>query len=104
MREPMIGRAMARWLAAMVCVAAVGAASAQEAKTPEGYKVVYEQSFDSKDALAEFEFTNPAKWIYTDKGKEGGAIEFLGNATTADWTLGRWLVQDGGDCVGGCLS
>jgi hypothetical protein len=40
-------------------------------------KPAYQQSFEKKDALKKFRFTQPAKWILSE-GKEGSALEFTG--------------------------
>jgi len=46
--------------------------------TAEGCKVVYSQGFDDPASIQDFEFTTPAKWLWSDKGNSGGALEFLG--------------------------
>lgn len=45
---------------------------------PAGYKVVYEQGFESVSALKDFEFADPAKWKFVEAGNGSGALEFLG--------------------------
>jgi hypothetical protein len=44
---------------------------------PKGYKLAYEQSFESKNFMEDFSFTQPEKWI-TGTGNPGSAIEFTG--------------------------
>lgn len=46
-------------------------------QNPEGYKLVYEQSFENDKAIAQFRFTQPGKWLLSE-GKVGKALEFTG--------------------------
>jgi len=54
---------------------------APKAPVPEGYTLVYHQSFDKPESVAGFEFTSPEKWkwatVKTD-GKTNGTLECLG--------------------------
>lgn len=43
-----------------------------------GYDLVWSQDFSDPDSIKQFEFTTPAKWLWTDQGNPGGALEFLG--------------------------
>lgn len=45
---------------------------------PEGYSLVYSESFDTRDAMDNFEFTQPDKWILSDTGNKTMALEFTG--------------------------
>ena len=47
------------------------------APLPEGYKLLYAQSFDEADALKPFQFSDPNAWKLSDKGicDKGGALE-----------------------------
>jgi len=74
-------------IAASLLLSAVPAVAAEKADppapgapVPEGYKLVYCQSFDKPEAAAEFEFTDPDKWLWStwDKDKKDGALESLG--------------------------
>ncbi len=47
----------------------------RKSNVPEGYALVCEQSFDSRDALAEFEFSTPTQWKWSAL-TEGGCLEF----------------------------
>lgn len=74
----------------LISPAAVGAAEtcgklsapAPAAPVPEGYKLVYNQTFDKPESLEDFEFTSPDKWRWVErKGVDGnatGAMESLG--------------------------
>lgn len=46
-------------------------------KLPAGYRLVYEQKFDSPAVLNEFRFTDPRAWRL-GRGEEGGALELHG--------------------------
>ena len=46
--------------------------------TQPGYDLVYSQDFSDRSSIDGFEFTNPDKWLLSDKGNGGGALEFLG--------------------------
>jgi hypothetical protein len=46
-------------------------------QVPKGYKLVYDERFDTQNFLQGFRFTQPAKWVVT-AGKEGQALEFTG--------------------------
>ena len=45
---------------------------------PAGYALAYSEDFDDASVLANFEFTNPVKWKYTEAGNGSGALESLG--------------------------
>ncbi len=47
------------------------------APVPEGYKLLYSQSFDEADALSGFQFSDPKAWRFSDKGRDdkSGALE-----------------------------
>ncbi|MCK4629425.1 MAG: PmoA family protein, partial [Sedimentisphaerales bacterium] len=45
---------------------------------PTDYQLVYSQSFDEAGSLDDFEFADAAKWEFSEQGKSGGALEFLG--------------------------
>ena len=47
---------------------------AAEDHIPNGYKLLYEQSFDAPDALRGFQMTDSAAWKYS-KEEKGGALE-----------------------------
>jgi hypothetical protein len=49
----------------------------QSQHIPKHYKLVYEQSFDKAEAIKDFVFTQPDKWVLSD-GKKGKAVEFTG--------------------------
>jgi hypothetical protein len=48
-----------------------------EAQVPDGYKLCYEQSFDKKNPIEHFTFTQPEKWIVS-KGQAREGLEFTG--------------------------
>ncbi len=52
---------------------------AESQKTPKDFKLVYEQSFDTKDPMQDFAFTQSDKWIMSE-GKKGKALEFTGKS------------------------
>ena len=45
---------------------------------PAGYTLAYSEDFEDASALQNFEFTNPAKWQFTESGNGSGALESLG--------------------------
>lgn len=49
----------------------------QSQHTPKNYKLVYEQSFNNREAIKDFVFTQRDKWILSE-GKKGEALEFTG--------------------------
>lgn len=42
------------------------------------YELAYAQDFDGASAIKDFEFTNPEKWQFDDKGNGSGCLRFLG--------------------------
>jgi hypothetical protein len=52
-------------LSVSVAVAEEQAAPKPAAPLPEGYKLLYRQSFDKPDSIKQFEFTDPPKWKHT---------------------------------------
>lgn len=44
---------------------------------PQGWKLLYSQTFDKPDSVQDFEFTSPDKWKWTQKDGDGG-LESLG--------------------------
>jgi len=47
---------------------------------PDGYKLVYSQTFDTEEAIYEFEFTEAGKWLINQEGNGSMALEFTGNS------------------------
>jgi len=47
---------------------------------PEGYQLVYSESFDTPEALKKFEFSQPGIWIISDTGNNAMALEFTGKS------------------------
>jgi len=68
-------------LAAMIgCVSGQGWAREPNPNVPEGYRVLYSQDFESKDALKDFEFSDPTQWKL--KKRNGNtALEFGGKCS-----------------------
>ena len=54
---------------------AQGTAKPEEAKIPAGYKLVFEENFESADALKNFAFSDPNAWRWSDMGKGSGSLE-----------------------------
>lgn len=54
--------------------------SAHTQHIPEGYKLVYQQNFESKTAINDFEFTQPSKWLLAKEGNADHALEFTGKS------------------------
>lgn len=54
------------WMAGLALWAASAAAqtTASSAPVPDGYTLLYSQSFDDASTLGDFEFTNPGKWAW----------------------------------------
>jgi hypothetical protein len=50
---------------------------ARSQQLPENYKLVYEQSFSKSEAIKDFVFTQPDKWMLSN-GKKSKALEFTG--------------------------
>jgi hypothetical protein len=51
-----------------------------ETVVPEGYRLLYAQSFEKAESIADFEFTSPEKWRWAawDAEKKDGCLESLG--------------------------
>jgi len=47
------------------------------AQVPDTHKLVYEQNFENQNSIADFSFTEPAKWIMS-AGNPGNSLEFTG--------------------------
>jgi hypothetical protein len=47
---------------------------------PEGYQLAFSESFDTPDALNEFEFSQPGIWVMSDTGNNTMALEFTGKS------------------------
>jgi hypothetical protein len=65
-------RVVVRWglVVATAFQTGVSAAAAEpEAPIPQGWKLVYEQHFDSPESLKEFAMTDPGAWRHADDGK-----------------------------------
>ena len=73
---------------------------------PDGYVLAYSSDFDDASAVADFEFTNPKKWRFTEAGNGSGALEFLGPGgykppvrsprvigLIADWQFGDFVLE-----------
>lgn len=49
-------------------------------RTPPGYKLLYQQSFDDAAALKQFQFSDANAYRFTEKGKQGGGLELFQQA------------------------
>jgi hypothetical protein len=66
---------MKRLLVSLVVALAVQQfAAAADDHLPKGYKLLYEQTFESPESLKEFVMTDPKAWKYS-KEENGGALE-----------------------------
>ncbi|MGN6134635.1 MAG: hypothetical protein ACTHOU_09045 [Aureliella sp.] len=52
-------------------------AAEPESKIPEGYSLVFSEDFDSEASLANFEFSDPKAWRWSQQGKTSGALELF---------------------------
>ena len=50
---------------------------AADPRLPEGWKLLYSQTFDKPESINDFEFSSPEKWQWTPLSK-GGCLESLG--------------------------
>ncbi|MBN1816538.1 MAG: hypothetical protein JW828_04210 [Sedimentisphaerales bacterium] len=65
----------------MVLIAIIELAGCMETQTPTaplGYEPAYRQGFDKTGAIEEFTFTDPSKWLLSEKGNGSMALEFTG--------------------------
>ena len=66
------------WLGSVLVVPVGCGDMAADSHVPAGYRLVYQQSFDSSAALSDFEFTNSQKWEFSEIGNGSGSMESLG--------------------------
>jgi hypothetical protein len=68
---------MMRCLVACVLLSGflLATADAAEPRVPAGFKLVFEEDFDSADALQQFDFSDRNAWRWTEQGHSGGALE-----------------------------
>jgi len=66
------------WLGSALVVPVGCSDLSVDSHVPAGYRLVYQQSFDSPTALSDFEFTNSQKWKFSDIGNGSGSMESLG--------------------------
>ena len=83
MRTPAVFAIAAMLLTSIASAPAAEKSAAQpapKAPVPKGYKLLYCQSFDKPETVADLEFTDPDKWVWStwDKDKTNGALESLG--------------------------
>lgn len=65
-------------LKSFLIIALMGVSSSNYAQqVPKGYKLVYEEDFEKDNAMEQFRFTQPSKWV-SSAGKTGKALEFTG--------------------------
>ena len=66
------------WLVGVLVIPVGCGHMAVDSHLPAGYRLVYQQSFDSPAALNDFEFTNSQKWKFSNIGNGSGSLESLG--------------------------
>jgi hypothetical protein len=62
----------------IIPVFVIAFASVGAQQLPKKFKEVYKQDFDKAEAIKDFEFTQPDKWLISDEGNEGKCLEFTG--------------------------
>jgi len=72
-----VARALCFAITALFCLPSSGADAANATHVPEGYTLVYSQTFDAAAALGEFEFPDPGKWTWRTL-EQGGCLEVRG--------------------------
>ncbi len=70
----MRARRLAPLLSLALLAASAGPAEADKPDVPEGYTLLYNETFDSPDALDRLAFSDPAMWAHQKAGDHGGVL------------------------------